>query len=144
MSDILAQVATNTDSTKNPGNSVLSECVRTIMKIEASQGLRVLGINILGKFLTNRENNVRYVALQALKQVVDIDYNAVQRHKQTITECLKDHDIVIKKKALDLLYKITNEQNVKSIVKELLHYLLVAEHDFKKELSNKVNPVVTE
>jgi AP-1 complex subunit gamma-1 len=36
MSDILAQIATNTDSSKNPGNSVLAECVRTIMKIEAS------------------------------------------------------------------------------------------------------------
>jgi len=41
----------------------------------------------------NRENNVRYVALQQLQKVVDIDYNAVQRHKTTITDCLKDHDI---------------------------------------------------
>lgn len=47
------------------------------MGIEASQGLRVLGINILGRFLMNRENNVRFVALQSLQQVVDIDYNAV-------------------------------------------------------------------
>jgi AP-1 complex subunit gamma-1 len=31
MSDILAQIATNTENTKNPGNSVLAECVRTIM-----------------------------------------------------------------------------------------------------------------
>ena len=31
MSDILAQIATNTEQTKNPGNSVLAECVRTIM-----------------------------------------------------------------------------------------------------------------
>jgi AP-1 complex subunit gamma-1 len=51
MSDVLAQVATNTESTKQPGISVLAECVRTIMAIEASGGLRVLGINILGKFL---------------------------------------------------------------------------------------------
>ena len=45
---------------------------------------------------------------------------------------------MIKKQALDLLYKITNSTNVKSIVKELLNYLLVAEPDFKKELSNKI------
>eukprot|EP00347_Sterkiella_histriomuscorum_P007654 403348089 len=138
MSDILAQIATNTEQTKNPGNSVLSECVRTIMGIEASQGLRVLGINILGRFLMNRENNVRFVALQALQQVVDIDYNAVKRHQATITDCLKDHDLVIKKKALDLLYKITNQSNVKSIVKELVNYLLIADSEFKKELSNKI------
>ena len=108
------------------------------MAIEASQGLRVLGINILGRFLANKENNVRYVALQQLIKVVDIDYNAVQRQRQTITDCLKDHDLVIKKQALDLLYKITNATNVKSIVKELLNYLLAADADFKKELSNKI------
>ena len=69
---------------------------------------------------------------------MDIDYNAVQRQRQTITDCLKDHDLVIKKQALDLLYKITNASNVKSIVKELLNYLLVADAEFKKELSNKI------
>jgi AP-1 complex subunit gamma-1 len=51
---------------------------------------------------------------------------------------LKDHDLVIKKQALDLLYKITNGHNVKSIIKELLNYLLVADAEFKKELSNKI------
>jgi AP-1 complex subunit gamma-1 len=80
MADVLAQIATNTEQSKNPGNSVLSECVRTIMQIEASQGLRVLGINILAKFLTNKENNVRYVALNQLMGVVDVDFKAVIRH----------------------------------------------------------------
>ena len=97
MSDVLAQIATNTETSKNTGNSVLAECVRTIMMIEASQGLRVLAINILGRFLANKENNVRFVALQELMSVVEIDYNAVQRQRPTITECLKDHDLVIKK-----------------------------------------------
>lgn len=138
MSEILAHIATNTDSSKNPGNSVLSECARTIMRIEANEQLRVIGINILGKFLTNKENNVRNVALNQLKEVVDIDYNAVQKHKQTITECLKDHDLQIKKQALDLIYAITNHSNVKSIVKELTNYLLSSDTEFKKELANKI------
>lgn len=63
MSDVLAEIATNTETSKNTGNSVLAECVRSIMLIEASQGLRVLAINILGRFLANKENNVRFVAL---------------------------------------------------------------------------------
>jgi AP-1 complex subunit gamma-1 len=37
-----------------------------------------------------------------------------------------------------LIYKITNNTNVKSIVKELTNYLLNAEPEFKKELTNKI------
>jgi AP-1 complex subunit gamma-1 len=51
MSDILAHIATNTETSKNPGNSVLSECARTIMRIEAPKNLRALGITILCRFL---------------------------------------------------------------------------------------------
>lgn len=62
MNDILAQVATNTESAKNVGNSILYEATLTILDIEADESLRVMAINILGKFLSNKDNNIRYVS----------------------------------------------------------------------------------
>lgn len=55
------QVATSTEGNKNAGNAILYECVQTIMGIEAIGGLRVLAINILGRFLPNCDNNTRYM-----------------------------------------------------------------------------------
>ena len=60
-----SQVATNTESAKNVGNSILYETVLTILEIEAENGLRVMAINILGKFLGNRDNNIRCVCVHS-------------------------------------------------------------------------------
>eukprot|EP00933_Yihiella_yeosuensis_P042198 TRINITY_DN36732_c0_g1_i1.p1 TRINITY_DN36732_c0_g1~~TRINITY_DN36732_c0_g1_i1.p1 ORF type:complete len:856 (-),score=187.40 TRINITY_DN36732_c0_g1_i1:76-2556(-) len=138
MNDILAQVATNTEGTKNTGNAILYECVLTIMSIEAESGLRVLGVNILGRFLLSRDNNIRYVALATLQRVVNVDVQIMQRHRNTIIECLKDPDISIRKRALDVTYSLVDDQNIKSMTRELLNYLLVAETDFKEELCSRV------
>ncbi|KAE8690806.1 AP-1 complex subunit gamma-1 [Hibiscus syriacus] len=104
MNDILAQVATKIESNKNAGNAILYECVGTIMSIEDNGGLRVLAINILGRFLSNRDNNIRYVALNMLMRAMAVDAQAVQRHRATVLECVKDSDASIRKKALDLVY----------------------------------------
>ncbi|KAL6809940.1 Adaptor protein complex AP-1 gamma subunit [Trichoderma sp. SZMC 28015] len=138
INDILAQVATNTDSSKNVGNSILYEAVLTILDIEADSGLRVLGVNILGKFLTNRDNNVRYVALNTLIKVVAIEPNAVQRHRNTILECLRDPDISIRRRALDLSFTLINESNVRVLIRELLAFLEVADNEFKPTMTSQI------
>lgn len=138
INDILAQVATNTDASKNVGNSILYEAVLTILEIEADSGLRVLGVNILGKFLSNRDNNIRYVALNTLIKVVAIEPNAVQRHRNTILECLRDPDISIKRRALDLSFTLINEANVRVLIRELLAFLEVADNEFKPTMTSEI------
>ncbi|KEY64812.1 hypothetical protein S7711_09144, partial [Stachybotrys chartarum IBT 7711] len=138
INDILAQVATNTDSSKNVGNSILYEAVLTILDIEADSGLRVLGVNILGKFLTNKDNNIRYVALNTLIKVVAIEPNAVQRHRNTILECLRDPDISIRRRALDLSFTLINDGNVRVLIRELLAFLEVADNEFKPTMTSQI------
>lgn len=114
------------------------EAVLTILDIEADSGLRVLGVNILGKFLSNRDNNIRYVALNTLNKVVAVEPNAVQRHRNTILDCLRDPDISIRRRALDLSFTLINESNVRVLIRELLAFLEVADNEFKPVMTSQI------
>ena len=108
------------------------------MAIESASSLKTLGINILGRFLSNKDSNSKYVSLISLLKVLEYDISAVQKHKQMILECIKDsEDITIKKLALDVIYKIINEKNVKSISRELLNILILidAGHPIVRDLT---------
>ncbi|KAE9011532.1 AP-1 complex subunit gamma-2 [Phytophthora rubi] len=142
MNDVLAQVATNTETAKTAGNAILYECVQTIMTIESDSGLRVLAINILGRFLLNRDNNIRYVALNTLSKVVADDLAAVQRHTNTIVDCLKDPDTSIRQRALELIYSLVNSSNIQSLAREMLNYLVIAPNEQKPELCSRIADAV--
>ncbi|KAG1703802.1 hypothetical protein DVH05_006813 [Phytophthora capsici] len=142
MNDVLAQVATNTETAKTAGNAILYECVQTIMTIESDSGLRVLAINILGRFLLNRDNNIRYVALNTLSKVVTDDIAAVQRHTNTIVDCLKDPDTSIRQRALELIYSLVNSSNIQTLAREMLNYLVIAPNEQKPELCSRIADAV--
>ncbi|XP_062098393.1 AP-1 complex subunit gamma-2-like [Humulus lupulus] len=139
---MLMKVATKTESNKNAGNAILYECIETIMSIEDNGGLRVLAINILGRFLSNRDNNIRYVALNMLMKAMTVDTQAVQMHRATISECVKESDASIRKRALELVYLLINESNVKPLTKELIDYLEASDQEFKEDLTAKICSIV--
>ncbi|KAI9597660.1 AP-1 complex subunit gamma-1 [Syncephalis fuscata] len=138
ISDPFVQVATNTDGAKNVGNAILYETVLTIMAIESDQALRVLAVNILGRFLSNKDNNIRYVALNTLLKTMAIDHTAVQRHRNTVLECLHDADISIRRRALELSFALINEQNVRVMTRELLAFLETADEEFKPSMTTRI------
>ncbi|KAG5892721.1 hypothetical protein JTB14_001093 [Gonioctena quinquepunctata] len=138
MNDILAQVATNTETSKNVGNTILYETVLSIMDIKSEGGLRVLAVNILGRFLLNNDKNIRYVALNTLLRTVHVDTSAVQRHRSTILECLKDPDVSIRKRAMELSFALVNSQNVRTMTKELLAFLEKSDPEFKAHCSSSI------
>lgn len=138
MNDILAQVATNTETSKNVGNTILYETVLSIMDIKSESGLRVLAVNILGRFLLNNDKNIRYVALNTLLKTVYIDTSAVQRHRSTILECLKDPDVSIRRRALELSFALVNTNNIRTMMKELLVFLEKADPEFKAQCSSNI------
>ena len=159
MNDVLAQVATNTETSKNAGNAILYECVQTIMAVESEDGLRVLAVNILGRFLLNRDNNIRYVALNTLARCIeesavkdedmageDEEKNsaasALQRHRTTVVDCLKDPDISIRQRALELIYHLVNSSNVEDLTAELLNYLVLCPREHRSDICTRILRVV--
>lgn len=63
---------------------------------------------------------------------------AVQRHRTTIVECVKDADVSIRRRALELVYGLVNEGNVRNLTRELIDYLGVADAEFKPDLAAKI------
>ncbi|KAG8706484.1 clathrin associated protein complex large subunit [Ceratobasidium sp. 395] len=118
MNDVLAQVATNTDSTKNVGKAILYETVLTVL---ADSGLRVMAINILGKF--------------------SMDTNAVQRHRSIILDCFRDGDISIRRRTFELSYALVNGTNVRVLIREVLAFLEVADSELKLGMTMQVSLV---
>ncbi|KOB66527.1 Adaptor protein complex-1 gamma subunit transcript b, partial [Operophtera brumata] len=123
MNDILAQVATNTETSKNVGNTILYETVLSIMDIKSESSLRVLAVNILGRFLLNNDKNIRYVALNTLLRTVHVDTSA-------------DPDVSIRKRAMELSFALINGQNIRSMMKELLAFLERSDAEFKAHCSS--------
>lgn len=144
MNDVLSRVATGTESAKNAGNAILYECVQTIMGIESDDQLRVLAVNILGRFLLNRDNNIRYVALNTLSRCINVHTaaTALQKHRSTVVDCLKDPDISIRQRALELIYHLVNHENVQTLTAELLNYLVLCPREHRADICTRILRVV--
>lgn len=140
--DLLTQIATNTDGSKNCGQAILYETARTIFSLNLDQPLRVLGVNILAKFLSGKDNNTKYVALNTLLKVVPQEPVAVQRHRKFISRCLRDPDVSIKRRALELSFAILDDANIVELVNELMLFLETGSEDDKNLIIYTVENLV--
>lgn len=58
----------------------------------------------------------------------------------TIVDCLESNDDTLKKETLELLFKMTNEQNCEVIIQKLIHFLKTSnDSNFKKDLFVKIS-----
>lgn len=110
--------------------------------LESSSQIEIITFGILFTHIflsTWLSSYFRYVALNTLNKVVSIDTNAVQRHRNIILDCLRDGDISIRRRALELSYALINEQNVRILIRELLAFLEVADDEFKLGMTTQIS-----
>lgn len=125
MADVLTQLTTATDATRQAGQAVLYEALLTILSIRADAQLRAMAVGQLARLLAaSSDVNLRYVALHLLGRVVDDEgaggLELVSRHRDTILGCLDEADISIRRRAADLACALITRRTAKDVLARLL------------------------
>ncbi|XP_077241206.1 AP-2 complex subunit alpha-1-like [Tasmannia lanceolata] len=142
--DVLQRILMGTDVVKNvnknnASHAVLFEALALVMHLDAEKEMMSQCVALLGKFIAVREPNIRYLGLENMTRmlmVTDVQ-DIIKRHQAQIITSLKDPDISIRRRALDLLYGMCDVTNAKDIVEELLQYLSTADFAMREELALK-------
>ncbi|KDP34356.1 hypothetical protein JCGZ_11239 [Jatropha curcas] len=142
--EVLQRILMGTDVVKNvnknnAAHAVLFEALALVMHLDAEKEMMSQCVALLGKFIAVREPNIRYLGLENMTRmlmVTDVQ-DIIKRHQAQIITSLKDPDISIRRRALDLLYGMCDVSNAKDIVEELLQYLSSADFAMREELSLK-------
>ncbi|KAM8804405.1 AP-4 complex subunit epsilon-1 [Eudromia elegans] len=130
MYDVLDESLRRAEINHNITYAILFECVQTIYTIHPKSELLEKAAKCIGKFVLSSKINLKYLGLKALTYVIQQDPNLALQHQMTIIECLDHPDPIIKRETLELLYRITNGQNVVVIVQKMLDYLKQSKEEY--------------
>ncbi|OCF32713.1 AP-2 complex subunit alpha [Kwoniella heveanensis BCC8398] len=124
----------------NAQNSVLFEAINLAIHIDPESRVVHNASVLLGRFILAKETNVRYLGLDAMAHLAatSSSLEAVKKHQNIIIQSLKDRDISVRRRALDLLYSMCDTSNSKVIVGELVRYLQVADYNLREEMVLKI------
>ncbi len=124
----------------NAQNAVLFEAINLVIHLDTEHNLMVQISSRLGKFILSRETNVRYLGLDAMTHFAARaeTLDPIKRHQDVIIGSLRDRDISVRRKALDLLYSMCDLSNAQPIVNELLKYLASADFAIREEMVLKI------
>ncbi|EAL70674.1 adaptor-related protein complex 2, alpha subunit [Dictyostelium discoideum AX4] len=126
---------------KNSLNAVLFEAINLIIHLDNDPVLLKQTSLLLGRFITVKETNIRYLGLEAMSHFASLSNETsimIKKYQDTVLLSLKDSDISIRRRALDLLYGMCDKNTCKHIVAELLSYLQTADYAIREELVIKI------
>jgi AP-2 complex subunit alpha len=124
----------------NAQNAVLFEAINLLIHLDTEHALMMHISSRLGKFIQSRETNVRYLGLDAMTHFAARaeTLDPIKKHQNIILGSLRDRDISVRRKGLDLLYSMCDTTNARPIVNELLKYLQSADYAIREEMVLKV------
>ncbi|KFY38419.1 hypothetical protein V494_04362 [Pseudogymnoascus sp. VKM F-4513 (FW-928)] len=124
----------------NAQNAVLFEAINLIIHLDTEHALMKQISSRLGRFIQSRETNVRYLGLEAMTHLAARaeTLDPIKQHQDIIIGSLKDRDISVRRKGLDLLYSMCDASNAQPIVGELLKFLQNADFAIREEMVLKI------
>eukprot|EP00467_Chlorarachnion_reptans_P021737 CAMPEP_0114488962 /NCGR_PEP_ID=MMETSP0109-20121206/1622_1 /TAXON_ID=29199 /ORGANISM="Chlorarachnion reptans, Strain CCCM449" /LENGTH=1192 /DNA_ID=CAMNT_0001665415 /DNA_START=494 /DNA_END=4072 /DNA_ORIENTATION=- len=139
---ILKEVMKRADIGINVGYAIVYECVRTAISIYLNRMLLQEAASSISRFLTSDNHNLKYLGINALAGIVQIDAKHAVKHQLMVIDCLEDPDDTLRRKTLDLLYSMTNPQNVRVIMQKLMTFLESTVDEFlRSELVSKITQI---
>ncbi|KAH9937708.1 Adaptor protein complex AP-2 alpha subunit [Fomitopsis serialis] len=124
----------------NAQHAVLFEAISLAIHLDTDSPLVNTAAVLLARFISSKETNVRYLGLDTMAQLAARTENldAIKKHQGTIILSLRDKDISVRRRALDLLYSMCDTDNSELIVGELLRYLKIADYGLREEMVLKI------
>lgn len=143
--DPLATIIQNT-----PAKSLLYECISTVTtallytkKSDGAQPRNVPAVvrlcnDHLRRYIEDPDQNLRYLGLVGLSNLMQSHPYVITEHQELIVECLAVDDITIRMRSLELLAGMVNPDNAAQIIRELMRQTLSADGTYRHELITRI------
>ncbi|CAK4078316.1 unnamed protein product [Aphanomyces euteiches] len=142
LNDTLRKILGRPSPGKGAKNNAIYAVLFETVNLVISQGKRAdpklheQSIQLLARFISVSEPNIRYIGLDSMNRLVRQEgaSEAIRQHKATVIFSLKDADNSVRRRALDLLFAMCDHSNALEIVGELVTYLAVADTIIREEI----------
>ncbi|KAJ7487600.1 adaptin N terminal region-domain-containing protein [Mycena galericulata] len=124
----------------NAQHAVLFEAIGLAIHLDTNSPLVGTAAILLARFISSKETNVRYLGLDTMAHLAARadSLEPIKKQQNIIILSLRDKDISVRRRALDLLYSMCDVDNSELIVGELLRYLKVADYALREEMVLKI------
>ena len=129
MYEVLVDVMRRADTGINVGYAIVYEGVRTITIIYPNAKLLDQAASSIARFISSDNHNLKYLGITGLAEIVKGHPKYAAEHQLAVIDCLEDPDDTLRRKTLDLLYRMINTVNIEFICTKLLAVLESASSD---------------
>ncbi|ORM40783.1 AP-1 complex subunit gamma [Babesia sp. Xinjiang] len=136
--DTVCHVLKSVTVSNNATHSLLYECVRTIYNEMHDPKFNQLGREVVHKFISTNDNNIKYIALGILNNLSGVTLTVGDNNWTIIVQSLRQPDISIRRRSLDVTLKLMSKETVRPLMQHLYDFLLAASDELKRESVTKI------